>query len=71
VTTDNVVDIFWRVGGFLEPRVRQDNELIYDLKCRRHFLKLNFNFKKPQKTLKSNFENLKHLFGPKIFTHPR
>jgi hypothetical protein len=70
VVTDHVVNIFLRVGGFLELSVSKDNDLIYDLKCGHHFLKLNFNFKKPQKTLKSNFENLKHLFRPKIFTQP-
>jgi hypothetical protein len=39
VVTDHVVDICSRVGGFLEMSVSKDDDLTYDFKCRRHFLK--------------------------------
>jgi hypothetical protein len=39
VVTDNVVDKCSRVGGFLELSVSKDNDLTYDFKCGRHFLK--------------------------------
>jgi hypothetical protein len=33
VVTDHVVDIFSRVGGFLELTVSKDDDLTYDFKC--------------------------------------
>jgi hypothetical protein len=39
VVTDHMVDICWRVGGFLELSVSKDDDLTYDFKCGHHFLK--------------------------------
>jgi hypothetical protein len=36
----HVVDIYSSVGGFLKLRVSKDDDLTYDFKCRRHFLKM-------------------------------
>jgi hypothetical protein len=63
-----VVDICSLVGGFLELSVSKDDDLIYDFKCGRHFLK---TILKPQKTLKSNLEHFFHFVRPKILAHPR
>jgi hypothetical protein len=53
MVTDHVVEICSRVGGFLELSISKDDDLTYEIKCICHFL--NFNFKKPKKTFKSNF----------------
>jgi hypothetical protein len=40
VVTDLVVDICSRVGGFLELSISKGDDLTYDFKCGRHFLKM-------------------------------
>jgi hypothetical protein len=39
VVTDHTVDICSSVGGFLELSISKDDDLTYDFKCGRHFLK--------------------------------
>jgi hypothetical protein len=39
VVADHGVNICSRVGGFLELIVSKDDDLTYDLKCGRYFLK--------------------------------
>jgi hypothetical protein len=64
VVTDHVVDICLRVGGFLELSISKDDDLTYDFKCGRHFLKTILT----SKCLK---KHLLHFVGPKILAHLR
>jgi hypothetical protein len=45
VVTDHVVDICWRVGGFLELGISKDNDFTYDFKSGHQFLKTMLNLK--------------------------
>jgi hypothetical protein len=49
VVTDHMVDICSRVGGFLELSIRKYDDLTYDFKYGRHFLKTILTSKSPQK----------------------
>jgi hypothetical protein len=58
LVTDHVVDICLRVGGFLELSVSKDDDLTYDFKCGRHFLKTILT----SKSLKNIYKVIKNIF---------
>jgi hypothetical protein len=49
VVTDYVVNLFLRVGGFLELSESKDDDLTYDFNCGRHFLKMILTSKRLKK----------------------